>query len=80
MRACVSQKLFPFESKPSEADEVWVGVNDSDIIAACRLVLSSTGPILTGLLLFQSCVGSQGSHVLEIIHPRAPADMGPKKL
>lgn len=34
--------------------------------------------ILTGPLLFQHCVGSQGSHVLEIIHPRAAADRGPR--
>ncbi|CAB1428824.1 unnamed protein product [Pleuronectes platessa] len=34
--------------------------------------------ILTGPLLFQHCVGSQGSHVLEIIHPRAAAGRGPE--
>lgn len=39
---------------------------------------SSTARILTGPLLFQLCVGSQGSHVLEIIHPRATADRGPR--
>lgn len=50
-----------------------MGVKDSDIITACRLVLFRA-PILTGPLLFQRCVGSQGSHVLEIIHPRAAAD------
>lgn len=33
--------------------------------------LSSRETELTGPLLFQPCVGSQGSHVLEIIHPRA---------
>lgn len=50
-----------------------MGVNDSDIITARRLVLFRA-LILTGPLLFQRCVGSQGSHVLEIIHPRAAAD------
>lgn len=52
---------------------MWVGVKDSDIITACRLVLFRA-LILTGPLLFQPCVGSQGSHVLEIIRPRAAAD------
>lgn len=51
----------------------WVGVKDSDIISACRLVLFRA-LMLTGPLLFQRCVGSQGSHVLEIIRPRAAAD------
>lgn len=40
---------------------------------------SSSAPILTGPLLFQHCVGSQGSHVLEIIHPRATADGGSRR-
>lgn len=39
---------------------------------------SSTAPTLTGPLLFQRCVGSQGSHVLEIIHPRAASRRRPE--
>lgn len=51
----------------------WVGVKDSDIMAARRLGLFRA-PAPTGPLLFQRCVGSRGSHVLEIIRPRAAAD------
>lgn len=39
---------------------------------------SSSAPTLTGPLLFQRCVGSQGSHVLEIIHPRAASRRRPE--
>lgn len=50
-----------------------MGVKDSDIITACRLVLFRA-LMLTGPLLFQRCVGARGSHVVEIIRPRAAAD------
>lgn len=38
LRACV-RVCVPTNESQGGADEVWVGVNDSDIITACRLVL-----------------------------------------
>lgn len=56
-------------------EEEWEGASGCDIISARSLVLFQH-PSTDRSSIVPACVGSQGSHVLEIIHPRAAADGG----
>lgn len=73
--------LCPADWEPRRADEVWEGVNDSDIITACRLVLfhcpdadrSSIVPALRGLPRFPcvrnhppTCYSRQGPKTMKL--------------
>lgn len=73
--------MRPCDWEPRRAEEVWVGVNDSDIITACRLVLfqcpdtdrSSIVPALRGLPRFPcvrnhppTCYSRQGPKTMKL--------------
>lgn len=73
--------IHPSDWEPKGADEVWEGVNDSDIITACRLVLfhcphtdrSSIVPALRGLPRFPcvrnhppTCYSRQGPKTVKL--------------
>lgn len=73
--------IHPSDWEPRWADEVWEGVNDSDIITACRLVLfhcphtdrSSIVPALRGLPRFPcvrnhppTCYSRQGPKTMKL--------------